>query len=90
MAEIKWEKIDSNNIKKWLKNTELTNKQDLQGEKTDYNFIVNMSDAILEKLNMDNPIQIKADAQSKVNEIDAILDLFNNSTTQETIDFIDE
>ena len=84
------EKIDSNNIKKWLKNTELTNKQDLQDEKTDYNFIVNMSDAILEKLNMDNPIQIKADAQLKVNEIDAILDLFNNSTTQETIDFIDE
>ena len=38
MAEIKWEKIDSNNITKWLKNTELTNKQDLQNEKTDYNF----------------------------------------------------
>ena len=89
-TEIKWEKIDSNNIRKWLREIDLTNKQDLQDLKTDYNFIVNMSNTILEKLGVFDPNQAKAEAQTKVDEIDAILDLFNNSTTQENIDFIDE
>ena len=88
--ETKWEKIDSNNIRKWLKDLDVTNKQDLQDLKTDYNFIVNMSDTILEKLGIFDPNQMKAAAQVKVDEIDAILDLFNNSTTAEEIDFIDE
>ena len=48
----KWEKVDSNNIRKWEKDTELTNKQDLQSLRSDYNFIVNMSDTILEKLHL--------------------------------------
>lgn len=90
MAETKWEKIDSNNIREWTKNTVLTNKQDLQDLKSDYNFIVNMSVTILEKLNIDSPSKVKADAQAKVDEINDILDLYNNSTTPETIDFIDE
>ena len=90
MAETKWEKIDSNNIREWTKNTVLTNKQDLQDLKSDYNFIGNMSDTILEKLNIDNPSKVKADAQAKVDEIDDILDLFNNKTTPEEIDWIDE
>ena len=89
-TETKWEKIDSNNIRKWLREIDLTNKQDLQDLKTDYNFIVNMSNTILEKLGVFDPNQAKAEAQTKVDEIDAILDLFNNSTTQENIDFIDE
>ena len=90
MAETKWEKIDSNNIREWTKNTVLTNKQDLQDLKSDYNFIVNMSVTILEKLNIDSPSKVKADAQAKVDEIDDILDLFNNTTTPEEIDWIDE
>ena len=90
MAETKWEKIDSNNIREWTKNTVLTNKQDLQDLKSDYNFIVNMSDTILEKLNIDSPSKVKADAQAEVDGIDDILDLYNNSTTQESIDFINE
>ena len=90
MAETKWEKIDSNNIREWTKNTVLTNKQDLQDLKSDYNFIVNMSVTILEKLNIDSPSKVKADAQAKVDEIDDILDLFNNKTTPEEIDWIDE
>ena len=89
-TEIKWEKIDSNNIRKWIRDLELTNRQDLQDLKTDYNFIVNMSDTILEKLGIFDPVQIKAEAQQKVDEIDVLLDLYNNSTTQENIDFIDE
>ena len=90
MAEIKWEKVDSNNIRKWIKDLDLTNKQDLQDLKTDYNFIVNMSNAILEKLGIFDPVQMKAEAQAKVNEIDVLLDLYNNSTTSEEIDFINE
>ena len=87
--EIKWEKIDSNNIRKWTKDTELTNKQDLIDLKSDYNFIVNMSDVILSKLKAIEPAKIKADAQIKVDEIDGLLDLFNNTTTPESIDWID-
>ena len=86
--DTKWEKVDSNNIRKWLKDTELTNKQDLQSLRSDYNFIVNMSDTILEKLHL-FPDSSKAEAQAKVDEIDAILDLYNNSTTPEEIDFLD-
>ena len=88
-VEIKWEKIDSNNIRKWTKDTELTNKQDLIDLKSDYNFIVNMSDVILSKLKAIEPAKIKADAQIKVDEIDGLLDLFNNTTTPESIDWID-
>ena len=84
----KWEKVDSNNIRKWEKDTELTNKQDLQSLRSDYNFIVNMSDTILEKLHL-FPDSAKSEAQAKVDEIDAILDLYNNTTTSEGIDFLD-
>ena len=83
-------KINSNNIRKWIRDLDATNKQDLQGLKSDYSFIVNMSDTILEKLGIFDPIQMKAEAQSKVDEIDAILDLYNNTTTSEEIDFINE
>ena len=86
----KYEKIDSNNLRLWQKSENMTNKQDLQSEKSDWNFIVNMSDTILEKLGIFDPIQMKAEAQSKVDEIDAILDLYNNTTTSEEIDFINE
>ena len=89
-TETKWEKIDSNNMRKWLKDLDVTNKQDLQDLRTDYNFIVNMSDTILEKLGIFDPNQAKAEAQSKVDEIDVLLDLYNNSTTAEEIDFINE
>ena len=89
-TETKWEKINSNNIRKWIRDLDATNKQDLQGLKSDYNFIVNMSDTILEKLGIFDPVQMKAEAQSKVDEIDAILDLYNNTTTSEEIDFINE
>lgn len=89
-TETKWEKINSNNIRKWIRDLDATNKQDLQGLKSDYSFIVNMSDTILEKLGIFDPIQMKAEAQSKVDEIDAILDLYNNTTTSEEIDFINE
>ena len=89
-TETKWEKIDSNNMRKWLKDLDVTNKQELQDLRSDYNFIVNMSDTILEKLGLFAPAQAKAEAQVKVDEIDVLLDLFNNTTTQENIDFIDE
>ena len=89
-TEDKWEKVNPNNIRKWIRDLELTNKQDLQDLKSDYNFIVNMSNTVLEKLGIFDPVQMKAEAQIKVDEIDAILDLFNNSTTPEEIDFIDE
>ena len=89
-TETKWEKINSNNIRKWIRDLDATNKQDLQGLKSDYNFIVNMSDTILEKLGIFDPVQMKAEAQSKVDEIDAILDLYNNTTTSEEIDSINE
>ena len=89
-VDIKYEKVNSNNIRRWLRDMELTNKQDLQSLRSDWNFVVNMSDTILEKLNVDNPSNVKAEAQAKVDEIDAILDLYNNTTTQEAIDFIDE
>ena len=89
-TEIKWEKINSNNIRKWVRDIDVTNKQDLQDLRSDYNFIVNMSDTILEKLGIFDPAQMKAEAQLKVYEIDILLDLFNNSTTEENIDFIDE
>ena len=89
-TEIKWEKINSNNIRKWIRDLDVTNKQDLQDLKSDYNFIVNMSDTILEKLPITNPTEIKAEAQIKKDEIDDLLDLYNNTTTAEEIEFIDE
>ena len=89
-VEIKWGKVDSNNIRRWTRDTELTNKQDLQDLRSDWNFIVNMSDTILEKLHEDDPASVKAEAQIKVDEIDIILNLYSNSTTSEEIDFIDE
>ena len=89
-TEIKWEKINSNNMRKWIRDLSLTNKQDLQDLKSDYNFIVNMSDTILEKLPITNPTEIKAEAQIKKDEIDDLLDLYNNTTTAEEIEFIDE
>ena len=49
-----------------------------------------MSDTILEKLPITDPISIKEEAQAKVDEIDALLELYNNTTTEENIDFIDE
>ena len=89
-TETKWEKIDSNNIRKWIRDIDVTNKQDLQDLRSDYNFIVNMSDTILEKLGIFDPVQMKAEAQSKADEIDVILDLYNNTTITENIDFIEE
>ena len=89
-TEIKWEKIDSNNIRKWIRDLDVTNKQELQDLKSDYNFIANMSDTILEKLPITDPVSIKAEAQIKVDEIDVILDLYINTTTVEEIEFIDE
>ena len=86
---IKYEKIDSNNLRRWTKDNELTNKQDLQSLRNDYNFIANMSDTILEKLNMD-ATEVKTKFAELRDATDAILDLFNNSTTAEEIDFIDE
>lgn len=88
--ETKWEKVDSNNIREWTRNTVTTVKQDLQDERSDWNFIVNMSNTILEKLHTNNPTEVKADAQAKVDAIDVILDLYNNTTTSESIDFINE
>ena len=88
-TEIKWEKESSNNIRKWIRDLNLTNKQDIQSERSDWNFIVNMSDTILGKLHLD-PVTKKTEAQAIVNELDIILDLYNNSTTAEEIDFIDE
>ena len=89
--EVKYEKINSNNIRKWIRDLELTNKQDIQDLRSDYNFIVNMSDSILEKLNIGLPtVMVKEEAQAKVDEFDTVLDLYNNSTTPEEIDFINE
>jgi hypothetical protein len=85
----KYEKVDSNNIRKWTRADDPLNKQDLQDERSDWDFIANMSDVILGKLTID-AVGIKARAQVKVDEIDAILDLFNNTTTSKSIDFIDE
>lgn len=91
---IKYEKVNTNNIRKWEKSDTLLNKQDLQTLRADWNFIANMADVQLEKFQVmglfQTPATIKAAAQAKVDGIDALLDLFNNTTTQENIDFIDE
>ena len=66
----------------------MTNKQDLQDERSDYAFIANMSEVILEKLKVGLPSAVKAQAQIKVDEINTLLDLFNDTPTTENIDFV--
>lgn len=91
--EIKYEKIDSNNIKRWQKDLNNLNKQELQDLRSDYDFVSNMSDTILEKISIigcSSPDNMKAAAQAKIDEIDDLLNIFNNTVTPEEIDFIDE
>ena len=92
--EIKYEKIDSNNIRKYLKFDPLV-KQDLQDLSTDYQQIKNLPDSRIEILNEEfklfNTVQsFQNYFQAKQDEVDALLDIFNNATTSEEIDWIDE
>ena len=88
--ETKWEKVDSNNMRKWLRDDGLTNKQALQDARSDYAFIANMSDTILRKLNIGDSSLVKQDAQREVDKLDALLGLLSNATTSTNIVFIDE
>lgn len=88
--ETKWEKVDSNNMRKWLRDDGLTNKQALQDARSDYAFIANMSDTILRKLNIGDSSLVKQDAQREVDKLDALLGLLNNATIPTNIVFIDE
>jgi hypothetical protein len=90
MMETKWEKVDSNNMRKWLRDDGLTNKQALQDARSDYAFIANMSDTILRKLNIGDSSLVKQDAQREVDKLDALLGLLNNATIPTNIVFIDE
>ena len=86
--EIKYEKIDTNNLRRWMKDEVLTNKQDLINMKSDYQFIINMADSIFEKLTIANTEDVKANAQNMVDQIDAILNLYNETPVVEEIDFV--
>ena len=90
----KYEKVNSNNIKRWLENSVL-NKQDLQSKRSDYQTMINLTNnqktILIEEFNLFSSISdFETYFQTKYDEIDDLLDLFNNSTTEVEIDFIDE
>ena len=90
----KYEKIDSNNIKRYLID-DVLNKQTLQDLNTDYTQIRNLPDSriqiLIDEFKLFSTIQdFKDHFQSKIDEIDYLLDLYNNTTTPTTVDFIDE
>ena len=92
-TEIKYEKINSQNIQVWLK-TDLLYKPDLQQEKGNIKNILALSDTILQKF-IDYTAAaasieaIKEVFQARLDWINVILDLYNDSTTEECLDFID-
>lgn len=92
--ETKYEKIDSNNIRKYLKFDPLV-KQDLQDLSTDYQQIRLLPNSRIEILNEEFKLfntteNFQNYFQAKQDEVDALLDIFNNTTTPEEIDWIDE
>ena len=94
MAEVKYEKIDNQNIRKWEKHEPIY-KSDLQQEKGEISNILALSDTLLQKLIYYGGIggtleSFKTTFQNRLDEINYLLDLYNNSTTPEEIDFIDE
>ena len=92
-TEIKWEKVDSQNIRMWQK-CELTYKPDLQQEKGEINNVLALSDSVLAKILSNSGLgesleQFKQPYQDRLDEINYLLGLYNDSTTSEDIDFID-
>ena len=92
-TEIKWEKVDSQNIRMWEKR-DLTNKPDLQQEKGEISNILALSNSVLTKILSDSGLgksleQFKQLYQDRLDEINYLLGLYNDFTTPEKIDFID-
>ena len=86
----KYEKVDSNNIRKWTK-YDLSNKQDLQDLQTDYQQIKSLPASRIEILNAEfnlfGSTQDFVDHfQAKEDEVAYLLGLFNDATTEENID----
>ena len=94
MVETKYEKINSQYIRRWEKYDQMY-KPDLQQEKGHINNILALSDSVMQKVIDESGIgwdleNFKQTYQDRKDEIDYLLDLYNNSTTPEEIDFIDE
>jgi hypothetical protein len=96
MSEIKYEKIDNQNIRKWDKDEPIV-KSELNVLKANLLSVRNMNEQTINKiLNiMFNTGDYSYESfvtgcDNELNEIDYLLDLYNNSTTEECIDFIDE
>jgi hypothetical protein len=90
-TEYKYEKIDAQHIRLRIKLDPII-KVDLNQEKADLNSIMNDGTskkiAIISKLNGLNLENYDSTFQTRQEEVDALLDLFNNDVTEETIQFI--
>lgn len=89
----KYQKIDSNNIRRYLKN-DILNKQDLQDQRSDYQTMLSLTNnqktIIIDEFKLFTNISaFDAHFQAKYDEMDDLLNIFNNKTTPDTIDWID-
>lgn len=93
MAEIKWEHIDNQHIRKWEKGDSLY-KSDMQQEKAKLQAILGWSQNDVEKMILLLGLnytftQFQAKIQEQLDSLNTILDMINDPYTPETINFVD-
>jgi hypothetical protein len=92
---IKYEKIDNTHMRKWILDDTVIVKGDLQNESAHLNNIINQDEDEKEKIKeIINPqlalSEYNSVFQIRQDELDVLIDLFNNQTTTEEIDFLNE
>lgn len=95
--ELLYEKVDSQNIRIWKRTVEITNRNDLLKEKADIQSILALSRNLINiiirllgyNINGNDYEAFIRKHQGRVEEIDALLSVFNNRIVKEEIDFIE-
>jgi hypothetical protein len=91
----KYEKIDNTHMRIWTYDETILVKNTLQTERGHLNNLISQDDdekvKIMEKYNYSEGVAgYNAYFQARQDALDVLIDLFNNSTTNQTIPFLDE
>jgi len=88
----KYEKIDAAHIRKWTYDETILFKGDMQNERAKYNNILNMNEEekqiLADRLGFPSTETYDLYFQAKQDELDILIDLFNNTTTEQEIEFL--
>ena len=91
----KYEKVSGTQMRVWTRDDTILVKGDLQNERAHLNNLITQDDdekvKIMEKYNYSEGLtNYNAYFQARQDELDVLIDLFNNTITPQTIDFLDE